>query len=416
MLRKTTELKLLLPIIYCLGLAIFYLYDNLLRVLPSVVSNGINESYHLSSLTYGYVCALYYFVYVPLQLVVGLLVDRYQLMKIIAIALLFCSVGCCLFANARILWLAELGRMMMGFGMGFVFISVLKTITLRLSRQHFTLYLGIIFCIGMLGGLLMDSVLVFTVGLWGWRLVCYFLAIVGLVLVGVNFSYLKVDDKFKRFRSKKQSFVQDFNYLKNFLMNRRILVQCLIGALLYMPIAGFAESWGVQFLNHSSGLSKVFASIDMSMLFLGFAFGAPFLGWCYDKTKQYQIILTVGAVGTTILLSIVLYVPGLSGTKIGFFLFLLGFFSASVVVILSLNREMVSKKNTGKIFGVTNFIMMSAGGVAWVIGLLIYLVAKNTFAEILPIYTITNYQLAFIILPCGSLLAVFLTFFVRHES
>jgi MFS family permease len=416
MLRKLIQAKHLIPIIFCLSLAIFYLYDYLLRVLPSAASNGLDQAYDLTFISYGSLCASYYFIYVPMQLVVGVLVDRYQLTKLMLIALVCCAFGCVLFANAQVFWLAEIGRLAMGFGAGFIFITVLKIISVRISGHRFALYLGAVICIGMLGGLLMDSALVFLMQKWGWRLVCYLLALVGILLVVANYSFSYPKNRLDKTVFEVMPLKRDIEKLKQFFTDRRLLVQCVIAALLYLPIAGFAESWGIRFLNHTSQLSPIFASFDMSMLFLGFAVGAPILGWFYGRTGEYQLILTVGAVATTILLSIVLYVPELSAGKIGIDLFLLGFASASTVVILALNRQLASKYHAGKVFGVTNFFMTLAGGSAWLVGLFIHLITKNSLPSILPVYGVSNYQLAFLILPAGSLLAVFLTFYVCAEG
>ncbi len=416
MLRTIFKTKYTLPLLFCLGLAIFYLFDYSLRVLPSVIAPGVTEAYRLSPIAYGNLCAYYYLIYVPLQLIVGLLVDRYRLVYLMTFALLLCALGCYLFANAHSYWLAVGGRLAMGLGAAFIFVSILKAISQRFSKSRFTFYLGIVICIGMLGGLVMDMFLVFVIKHWGWRLTCYFLSFSGLILVLFNIVDFKFERNVSRLSAKRKPLRQDIKDLISIMSNRCLWVQCLIGALLYLPIAGFAESWGIHFLNHTGQLSQLFASLDMGMMFLGFAVGAPILGWIYDRTSEYQLILTAGTVGTTILLSIVLYVPDLSTAKIGLFLFLLGFFSSSSVVVLALNRKLASKADAGKVFGVTNFVMMLAGGSAWLIGVIIQSIENSSYANFFSLYSVSNYQLAFIILPCGSLIAVFLTFFVRDHQ
>ncbi|OGO91131.1 MAG: hypothetical protein A3F10_01505 [Coxiella sp. RIFCSPHIGHO2_12_FULL_42_15] len=394
-----------LPVFFCVGLALFYLYESLLRVMPSVIGEEIRQAYQLSFLSFGAICASYYLLYVPLQLVAGVLVDRYHLMYLMIVALLLCAGGCCLFANAYSFWLATLGRMMMGVGAAFVFVTILKAICVRLPLRHFTFYLGIIICVGMLGGWMMDCALIFFMKAWGWRLMCYLLATLGIIFVIWHSSFRHPSSKKHRENHPTFSLKHDFFQLKEYLLNTTLLIQCIIGALLYLPIVGFAESWGIGFLKQTRYFSQEIAALQMSLLFLGFAIGAPIVGWVYDRTGLHQLILTMGAVGVTILLSIVLYVPDLSVADLSVFLSLLGFFSSSLVVVLSLTRQMVPKQHVGKVFGIVNFIMLLASSVTWLIGWLMHLLMMSPM---------NHYQLAFIILPCGSLGAVILSYFVRE--
>lgn len=413
MLRMLKRSRHYVATLFCLNLAIFYLYDYLLRVMPSVLSHGLHQAYHLSYVSYGYFCASFYFIYVPMQLVIAVLVDRIAFRRLLMFSAVICAFGCYLFANAEYFVLALTGRLLMGLGASSILVAVLKSVALRVSERRFTLYLGIVICVGMLGGLLMDSVLVFVLRVWGWRLACFVLAAMGLFFAVINLrgATLEMAPVHKREKLK-----NDIARVLFYLTDRKLWVRCLIGALLYLPIAGFAESWGIAFLKQNSQLSHLYASVDMSMIFLGFAIGAPVLGWLYDRTSQYQLILTVGAVGVTILSSIILYVPELFEIKLALLLMLLGFFSSSTVVVLAMNRRLAGHKDIGKVFAVTNFIMMLAGGAAWLVGTLVHFLIKYAVLARFSIYSLSDYQLALVLLPCGSMLALLLSFYVYNEA
>ncbi len=413
MSRRTLVNYSLTPVLFCFGLVLFYLYDYHLRLLPSLVDKGISGAYHLGDYAYSNLYALYYFAYIPLQLVAGLLVDRYSATRLIAMALLFSSTGCYFFGNATALWLAEIGRVMMGVGVSFIFISTLKSISLRLPSRHFTFFLGAMVGIGMLGLLASDFIMTFFLRQWGWRLVCYLSALLGVLLILVNYSYYFSGIRCYQFVNKRFTWRHDIKQLMDYLKDSRLLIRCAIGILLYMPIICFTEVWGGRFLSHSYQFSATVTSVDLAMLILGFAIGAPLLGWLHDKTHESQLILMVGSVAATILLSVILCVPDLSAFKVGVFLFFLGVFLSSVLAIFALNRQLASYQNLGKVFGVTNFLMMFSGIGALIVSGLLKVIEQNALIKLLPFYASSTYQLALLFLPCATLLAVFLTFYAR---
>ena len=57
--------------------AIFYSYEYLLRITPSVMEGALRHHFSLSATGFGLLSASYYYAYVPMQLPVGLLMDRY---------------------------------------------------------------------------------------------------------------------------------------------------------------------------------------------------------------------------------------------------------------------------------------------------------------------------------------------------
>ena len=51
--------------------AVFYFYEYLLRVSPSVMTHHLMHSYNISASGLGHLSACYYYVYAPMQLPVG---------------------------------------------------------------------------------------------------------------------------------------------------------------------------------------------------------------------------------------------------------------------------------------------------------------------------------------------------------
>lgn len=304
---------------------------------------------------------------------------------------------------------------MMGVGASFIFVMMLKVVSLRLPSQHFSFFLGMMMCVGMSGLLVSDMVTLFLLQHWGWRLVCYVLAFLGVILIFVNYWYFGSRLKTTLFVNRRAPLVEDFKQLIAYFCNRCLIIRCLIGLLLYMPVICFAEVWGARFLLHSYQFSVWLRTIDLAMLLPGFAIGALFLGWLYDRTGESQLILMLGSVGSTVVLSVILCVPDLSAIKLGVLLGALGFFCSSVIVILALNRKLVSSDHLGKLFGVTNGLIMLSGISGLLISGLLGMIENYQLVKLLPFYASSAYQLALLFLPCCTLFAVFLTFYIRDD-
>ena len=67
-------------------------------------------SFHIGAAALGNLAAFYYYVYTPMQLVVGISMDRYGPRRLFTIGGLACGIGMFLFAGTDTLFVAEIGR------------------------------------------------------------------------------------------------------------------------------------------------------------------------------------------------------------------------------------------------------------------------------------------------------------------
>lgn len=56
--------------------SLFYLYEFIARVEPSLAAQSIQSHFHLNNSQFGTLASLFFVVYAPMQIMVGLLVDR----------------------------------------------------------------------------------------------------------------------------------------------------------------------------------------------------------------------------------------------------------------------------------------------------------------------------------------------------
>ncbi len=134
--------------------ATFYCYEYLLRVSPGVMTSHLMSAYNLDAKSYGNLSACYYYIYSPMQLFVGLLMDRFGPRKLLTFACVCCAAGIYLFAATPFLHVAQAGRVLIGLGSAFAFVGVLKLASIWLPANRFALISGIASVLGVVGGIM----------------------------------------------------------------------------------------------------------------------------------------------------------------------------------------------------------------------------------------------------------------------
>ena len=156
MLNRVKNLQsthhLIYGLIICILAAFFYCYEFVLRIIPGILQSELSVHFgHISAAMFGQISALYYFAYSPMQLPVGMLMDRFGPRRLLTIACACCCLGSYMFAYGTWLPLVGFGRFLVGFGSSFAFVGVLTLSTMWLPKELFSLFAGIMTTLSMLG-------------------------------------------------------------------------------------------------------------------------------------------------------------------------------------------------------------------------------------------------------------------------
>lgn len=417
--RYTANVFFILPWIICGLGALFYCYEYLLRVSPSVMTFDLMRVYHIDAAELGYLTAFYYYIYTPMQLPVGVLMDRYGPRRLLTIASLVSAIGMYLFASSHYLALAEFGRFLIGFGSAFAFVGVLKLATIWLPQNLFAFIAGLTLMLGMVGAMVGDLLLTSLVNFDGWKSASYLAAGFGAVLTVILFFVLRDTAKgidavsHEPLPNMKSAFRGLFIIVKN----PQIWVNGIIGCLLYISLSAFAELWGIPYLEEAYNFSNTDAAMAMSFMFLGWAIGAPFCGWLSDYIKQRRLLMTMGAAVSAILFSAILYVPHISKEGIYITLFIIGLFSSAQILVFAISREISPEKSVGTAIALTNMIVMLGGVMLQpLIGYLLDFKWAGQMVDGVRVYSVSDYQYALAILPISLVVTVFLSFFLKETN
>lgn len=424
-IKKNTKYMLVGWLICGLG-AIFYSYEYFLRISPSVMETSLREHFNLSATGFGLLSAYYHYAYVPMQLPVGVLMDRFGPRRLLTLACLICVMGTFMFADTFLFAVAAAGRFMVGLGSAFAFVGVLKLATIWLPENKLAMVAGLATALGTIGAMIGDNLLGYMVTLVGWQKTVNFTAVfgVGLIFVlwfGIRDHKRQQEEQGGTINSFRKSMVD----LGIIIRNKQIWINGAYGCLVYLPTTVFAELWGIPYLRHAQGLTLSAASLCNSVLFLGFTIGAPLMGYISDKIKRRKLPMMFGATGAAIVMMLILYVPGLSSTHLSILMFLLGLLYSVQSIVFAVGREVSPNEAAGTAIAMTNMIvMLGAMLLQPLVGRLLdwsllkreatMSVQRISADNLQQLYTAADYRFALTIIPVGIVIAVILTFFLRE--
>ncbi len=404
--------------------ALFYIYEYVLRVLPGFMTAELMSAHHISASTLGNLVAFYYYIYAPMQIPVGILMDRYGPRRLLTLATLSCSLGSFLFVYSNSILIAEIGRFLTGFGSAFAFVGALKVAVIWVPKEKFGFVSGLATTLGTVAAVFSDWVLPHLLHSLGWKEVSYWLTFIGVLLAIILFLWVKdgVSEK-KTIVKHKKSLKKDslhfralFKQLLAISKNPQIWLNGLIACFLYIPTSAFAELWGIPYLETVKHLSSAQASKVISMIFVGWAIGGPMIGAISDKFRSRRRPICIGMLCAAIILSGTLfYLPSLSPKTISFCFFAFGLFSSCQVLTFAISRELSPVTASGTAVALNNMCVMLGGAALQpLIGLLLDRNWTGHLVNGLHIYSVHNYQQSLSILPICLFLGVLCTLFLKE--
>lgn len=411
--KKISRKQALFGSLICTVGAFFYCYEFVLRIIPGALQSELSAAFgHISATTFGQLSAFYYFAYSPMQLPVGMLMDRFGPRRLLTFACLCCTLGSWMFTDISSMFVAGLGRFLVGFGSSFAFVGVLSLAMHWLPRRFFSLVAGLITTLGMLGLVYGEVKITSIAESLGWHHVLTLMVTIGAVLTVIIFTVVR--DGPEGHKPHSNPLPEFFTNVWHVLSSPQVWLIGFVGACLYTSLSVFGELWGKTYLEQAHHLTKMEAARTVSSMFLGWAVGAPIAGYLSDSTGRRVLPLVVGAVMAFICISIVLYYPGLPYIWLNILLFFYGVFSATEIIVFIMAKENSGAKMSGTVFAAVNMIV-TLGGVIFqpLVGKLLDSFGDSGIVQGEHIYTVMDYQLALSVLPISLLIVTILAFFMK---
>jgi len=397
--------------------ASFYLYEFILQVSPSVMADPMMKTFRVTAEGFGVISAFYFYAYAPMQLPAGLLFDRYGPRKLMTCALVLCAFGSFFFASTDSVFTASIGRFLIGIGSAFSFIGVLVLISRWFPPQHFAMLAGIAQLMSSVGAMFGEVPLAALVGHVGWREASFILAAIGFLLAILLWCFIR-DYPHQPIQAAPTRRFRDEWY--------RLLEVCkqsytwLTGAYafsIWTPIAVFAALWGVPYLEEKYQVGVVVASGLCSMIWLGIGVGSPLLGWMSDKFSSRRLALVMSSFFGLVATLILLYMPDVSIGWMYVVLFFLGLGSGGQTVSFAVVKDNNPAHLVGTASGFNNLSVLVGGAIFQpLVGVILHRSGSWYLVHDLPVYTISSYQKALLVMPCCYLVSLVLALVFIKES
>lgn len=397
--------------------ASFYLYEFILQVAPSVMATQMMQTFHVSAEGFGVISAFYFYAYAPMQLPAGLLFDRYGPRKLMTCALILCAVGSFFFASTDSVVTASIGRMLIGIGSAFSFIGVLVLVSRWFPLQHFAILAGIAQSMSSVGAMFGEVPLAALIDQVGWRQASFILAVIGLLLAVLLWFCIRDYPHQPTQSLPNRRFRDEWKRLMEVCSRSYTWSTGAYAFCIWTPIAVFAALWGVPFLQEKYQVSVVVASGLCSMIWIGIGIGSPLLGWVSDRFYSRRLALAASSVfglGATLML---LYVPNVSISWMYVVLFFLGLGAGGQTVSFAVVKDNNPGHLVGTASGFNNLSVLLGGAIFQpLVGVILHRSSEWHLVHNVPVYYISSYQKALLVMPCCYFASLILALWIIKES
>ncbi len=414
-LKLTRESVLSAWIIVAVSAA-FYSYDVLLRIAPSVMKQDLMSHYDISAAKLSGITSVYFLIYAPMQMPVGMLMDRYGPKFLLSLSGIVCAVGIALFSATSLVSVAVMSRFMVGLGSSFAFVGVLKLASIMLPANRFAFVSGLTMALGMFGATIGDHLIANLLLIEGWQKICFQASLLGggLTLLMLYLIPHDVHNHQQQGRVEPSGFGDIWKSVLTLSANPQLWLIALVGCLSYTPLTLYAEHFGIEFLQVKYGITHVQASSINSCIFLGWMIGGPLVCSLSDYVKSRKIPVIIGLSISFVCCILMLYSP-IPITLLPILMVVFGVANSVQVIAFPMATEVGGKRYTATAVALTNMICMLSGLMQGIVGWLYdyaYLVLeKSTSIELLPLI---SYRVAYLPLPVFLLCAIILSIVMRE--
>jgi len=249
-------------IMFALAIVMYFIV-NIQRVsIPGQLFDSLQSELSLTASKVAALGTAFMYVYAGTQLLVGLMVDKYGGMRILAGGSLLMAIGALAFPLSNSYWMLVASRVLVGIGSGATYLSLVKE-TDRLYPHNFAMMMGLCILIGYTGAGLGTMPLAMASKAFGWRNCLLAIAIIGLVtLIAILALWKKVSRP--AIRPGKLSFrphLEGFTNVNN-------LIEIFSFTVNYGIYFAILTVFGKKFLMDAGGCGEKMASFTSLLMML----------------------------------------------------------------------------------------------------------------------------------------------------
>ena len=391
---------------------LFFGFQFILRITPGLVIHDIMSKFDVNAADYGYFSAMYYLGYAGFQIPIAILLDKYGPRPIVFLCSFVCSFFSLIIVYSDSWVLALFGRFLVGVGSAGGFLGVAKVLSIWFPASKYARMVGLTFSLGLLGAVFGSAPVSMLMSEYGWQSTVKFIGYAGvLVSIFILFSLKPLP------QGMSDSEENIIDKLKNILTNKYIMLLAISNLFLVGSLEGFADVWGVPYLQQIYGFSKTTASSATMVVYIGMLFGGPILAFFAEKYNAYfQMIAISGAIMSAILLGLVIFTGEFSYEMLIVMMFIIGICCCYQVIVLSLGSLLSSPTQTSITIAFLNCINMLGGSVFHsLIGNTLNVLWDGTTINGVNVYSNQAYNIAILNIPVLGMIGVIISLWLSKR-
>jgi predicted MFS family arabinose efflux permease len=331
--------------------SIFYAYQYILRVMPSIMLEDIMSKFNIAADSFGQFSGLYYIGYSLMHLPLGIALDRIGPRKVMPICILLCVAGTLPIIYADSWFYPVVGRFLVGAGSSAAILGAFKIIRMVFDEQKFTRMLSLCVSVGLCGAIYGGGPLNYMCSEFGYIAVVQILSALGILLAAITYFCLPDTQP-----TESEEMLSD---IWQVVSNKSVLLICFSAGMMVGPIEGFADVWGSIFFKNVYNLDSNLAASLPSTIFIGMCFGAPLLGIIAEKTNYLGTIIISGLVMSATFFSFLFFNINIGFLSLAFAL--TGICCAYQIIAIYYASTCVPERVAGLTNAMANMIIMSFG-------------------------------------------------------
>lgn len=345
-------------ILIVLNAVYFFVYFH--RVSPAVLAPYLIEAFSASATNLGLMSSAYFYPYALCQPLVGYLTDRWGSRKVITLSVGISGLGALLFGLAPTLWVATIGRGLIGLGSGGIFVPAIRALIPWFGPSTISHMNALLLAVGNIAAIVAATPFAWIILQAGWRLSFWVVSVIMGLLLFLSWAIIR--DTPPHFPTPaEEGAPKALSIRENFVGVLKMPFFWLMSLMFFFyggPFSTFQGLWGYPFLIDIFQMDKLEAANLMIVIALGVILGGPVLVFWTEKafpTRRRQVLSVIIAAQLLNWSLIVFGGPSLNIQSLYLVLFVMGVgLSATLSLVWSIVREATSPEQLGTMMGLIN--------------------------------------------------------------
>ncbi len=412
--------------------SLFYTYQYVLRILPSIVINDLMNKFAIDATQIGLFSGIYYIGYTLIHIPMGIMLDRFGAKLMMTISVLLTALGLVPMIYSDSWTLVMIGRIITSIGSATSTLGAFKLLRIAYGEEKFGLSLGFVVTAGLLGAAC-NTEIRGLMDIYGTSEILHIILLTGFGLAAFTYAMIPSEAKLNSIYASNVEQINDntknhsnttvWQDVKHVMSDYRVILIALMGGFMVGPLEGFADAWLMPFLENVYHLSSQQIGIGSKALFIGVCIGFPLVGYIAEETRAYYGTAIV--CGVIMLFSFIALLLGIGNVGFEIFgyqlnlvhtlLFLLGFVCGYQICIITEITNIMPIRILAISSATANMIMMIFGTVFhFLIGAIIS--SNSTDNLTVGAYSSDALVKGFIVVPIAIFIAIIVLSFLALKK